>query len=217
MNGWEVLKALPLTRRVRKRLHQSHRWVSSLCSGSGDPQLRARCQEEGYELLEVDVAVSKGWDLTAPSVWRALSWAAYTGRVVAVLADPPFRTWQQVQTQAEAPVVLRTFDQPWGLENLPASLSAKVDEDTLLAVQPLWLWTVASIARGVGIPLCYSEGEPGGFEVKAWSSKVMKPFATWSNCSAYRVPRARKGPHPTRPLRGCSNLGFTQYRITLVV
>ena len=63
LQGWEALKAFPVNRRTRKRLHSSTAWVPSLCSGKGDPRLRYYCQEQGYELLEVDLINSKGWDL----------------------------------------------------------------------------------------------------------------------------------------------------------
>ena len=92
--GWELLKALPINRRHRKRLHQSRFWVLSLCSGPGDARLRAQCQAAGYELVEVDVLRSRGWDLTDKPLWEALSWAAFTGRVAAMIADPPMRTWE---------------------------------------------------------------------------------------------------------------------------
>eukprot|EP00439_Symbiodinium_sp_Y106_P018324 s9351_g2.t1 len=182
--GWELLKALPVNRRTRKRLHHSKCWVLSLCSGLGDPRLKARCQEEGYDLVEVDLSTSKGWDLADQGLWKALSWAAFTGRVSAVLADPPVRTWHQVKTGDGSHTKLRTYEEPWGTQGLAQALQARVNVDTLTGIQPLWLWTVASIAKGEGIPICLTAGEPGGEGIEAWEQLVMDPFARWSNCSS---------------------------------
>ena len=205
--GWELLKALPVNRRTRKRLHHSKCWVLSLCSGLGDPRLKARCQEEGYDLVEVDLSTSKGWDLADQGLWKALSWAAFTGRVSAVLADPPVRTWHQVKTGDGSHTKLRTYEEPWGTQGLAQALQARVNVDTLTGIQPLWLWTVASIAKGEGIPICLTAGEPGGEGIEAWEQLVMDPFARWSNCSSYRVPWTLSGTRYTRPLRVFSNLG----------
>ncbi|CAE7765514.1 GIP [Symbiodinium sp. CCMP2592] len=206
--GWDLLKALPVNRRLRKRLHASQNWVLSLCSGRGDPKLKARCQEEGYELVEVDLQTSRGWDLTDAPLWKALCWAAFTGRISAILDDPPIRTWQKTDT-GSGMMKLRTYAEPWGVQGLKGTLQAKVDEDTLVSVQPLWLWTVASVARGKGVPMCFSEGEPGGSDVRAWKEAVMDPFAEWSNCCFYKVPWTSVGAQHTRPLRVCSNLQFS--------
>ena len=208
-NGWELLKALPVNRRQRKRLHGSHSWVLSLCSGAGDPRLRSQCQATGYELVEVDLVKSQAWNLNNESLWKALLWAAFTGRVVAVLADPPVRTWNQVQTHESPAVKVRSYEEPWGTNSLRASTQKRVDEDTLLGVQPLWLWTVASVSKGEGIPFCYTTGCPGADDVKAWDELVTKPFAVWSNCTSKDVPWALEWGKWTRPLKVCSNLGLT--------
>ena len=102
---------------------------------------------------------------------------------------------------------MRSCEQPWGEPGLKLSTQGKVDEDTLLGIQPLWLWTVASIAKGEGIPMCYTEGVVGS-DSQAWHDLVTKPFAAWSNCSPRHVPWTREGGRHTRQLRVCSNLGL---------
>ena len=206
VKGWELLKALPVNRRQRKRMHNSTSWVISLCSGSGDQRLRDQCQAQGHELVEVDLVRAQGWDLTNEALWKALSWAAFTGRVSAILADPPTRTWYQVRTQELPAVQVRSYHQPWGADSLKPSTQARVDEDTLLGVQPLWLWTVASIAKGEGVPFCYTAGDPDITDLKAWDELVIGPFARWSNTTQRKVPWTSEGTKHTRPLRVCSNL-----------
>ncbi|CAE7644534.1 GIP, partial [Symbiodinium necroappetens] len=49
-----------------------------------------------------------------------------------------------------------------------------VDDDTLLGIQPMWLWTLASLAKGEGA--------------------VVHPFAEWSNSTEFGVPGVRSLP-----------------------
>ncbi|CAE6927973.1 RE1 [Symbiodinium sp. CCMP2592] len=208
VNGWELMQAFPLNRRQRKKLHSSTSWVLSFCSGKGDPRLKAQCQAAGYDLVEIDLVRSKGWDLTSEGVWKAISWASYTGRVAAVLADPPMRSWAPMQTGEDQTTRVRTREYPWGVDGLKESVRARVDNDTLLGIQPLWAWTLASISKGVGIPLCYTSGDSGGEEVQAWDELVVKPFAMWSNCSCRAVPWTLEEHKWTKPMKVCSNLGL---------
>eukprot|EP00439_Symbiodinium_sp_Y106_P047630 s3065_g6.t1 len=93
-SGKQVLKALPLSRSSRRELLASTRWVVHLCAGESkvnDP-LALWAQEQGAYLIRVDLQEKggKGWDLSQPhGAWRALLWAAATGRIVAVLSSPP--------------------------------------------------------------------------------------------------------------------------------
>ncbi|CAE7531161.1 RE1 [Symbiodinium sp. CCMP2592] len=208
VQGWELLKALPLNRRMRKRLHNSSSWVLSLCSGRGDPGLKAMCQQQGYDLVEVDVLTSRGWDLTDAGLWRAITWAAYTGRVAAVIADPPVRSWQRMYT-SEGPTQLRTPSAPWGVQGLKESSQTKLDNDILLSLQPLWVWTVASVARGQGVPFCLTEGKFADYDLQEQRESVLELFARWSNCKFYSAPWTIKGAQHTRPLQVCTNLGFS--------
>ena len=71
-------------------------------------------------VLNVDIRRKgcKGWDLTkVEGVWRALLWAAATGRIAVILSSPP---------------------------------QAKDEGRALMNLQPLFLWSLASVARGRG-------------------------------------------------------------------
>ena len=84
----------------------------------------------------------------------ALSWAAFSGRVLAVVSDSPMRTWATVQTAEGTSVRLRGIEHPWGEPGIKPGLQTKVNDDTLLGVMPMWLWTLSSIAKGEGVPFC---------------------------------------------------------------
>ena len=90
--GWNYLKAIPCSRQKRKRL-MTMPWVIRLFAGKGDgvdPIFKEL--EDSRVLVEVDVARSSAFDMFKVSgVYRALLWAAATGRVDGVLGAPPCR------------------------------------------------------------------------------------------------------------------------------
>ncbi|CAE7503519.1 GIP, partial [Symbiodinium necroappetens] len=116
VNGWGAIKGLPFNRRCRKRLHQSHAWVLHLGANKVDPSLKQLCQSQGLELVVLD-GTSNG--LLEPRAWKALSWAAFSGRVLAIVGDAPMRTWGTVQTDASSSVRLRSKMHPWGEPGVP--------------------------------------------------------------------------------------------------
>ena len=67
-NGWELLKAVPLNRRVRKRLHQSYSWLLHLGSGPIDPVLKQVCREQQIEIVSINLAEGKTME---PGVWES--------------------------------------------------------------------------------------------------------------------------------------------------
>ena len=94
--GRRLLKALPLRRAKRRTLLQSHKWLVHLCAGPprAHEPIAQWCDSQGIIMLNVDLKASggKGWDLTKrKGVWRALMWAAVTGRIVGVFSSPPRR------------------------------------------------------------------------------------------------------------------------------
>eukprot|EP00439_Symbiodinium_sp_Y106_P005521 s9192_g1.t1 len=141
INVWEVIKGLPFNRRVRKRLHQSHMWVVQLGIGQGDPIMSQACKRWGIELVQLDT--SQGATVK-PEVWKALSWAAFTGRIAGIIANAPMRTWSSVQTTEEEFVWHRSVLHPWGTPSNSRRAQERVEADTWVALQPMWLWTVAS-------------------------------------------------------------------------
>eukprot|EP00439_Symbiodinium_sp_Y106_P083071 s597_g22.t2 len=174
INGWEAVKGLPFNRRVRKRLHQSHSWVLQLGTGNVDPVLKQMCYAQGYELVQLDVFSNV---TLRPEVWKALSWAAYTGRVAGILAEAPTRTWFPVQVSEDEVWRLRSACFPWGDPLTSPKARERVDADTIVALQPMWLWTVSSIARGEGIPMCQTQAVPPHDAAQPWLKGVVDPFA----------------------------------------
>ena len=93
-NGWKLLKAMTCwNRRYRRRLHGSHNWVVHLFAGpSKDDQLQT-LNKGDQVLVEVDIRQSAALDMTQGPIWELLSWAARKGRISAILAGPPCRTF----------------------------------------------------------------------------------------------------------------------------
>ncbi|CAE7359300.1 RE1 [Symbiodinium sp. CCMP2592] len=207
VNGWEVLKGLPLNRRTRKRLYQSRCWLINQAPGPVDPLLRQMCEQRGVEL--VNVAEFKA-SSSEPSVWRALSWACYSGRVSAIVAEAPMRTWNDIQVSTGESVKLRSAGFPWGCPTNTRSMQDGVNADTLSGLQPFWLWTLASIAKGEGIPMCQTQSVASQDPTHPWVSLVVGPFAKWSNSSCLQVPCRAEGQPQHRSIVACTNLGFSQ-------
>ncbi|CAE7795583.1 GIP, partial [Symbiodinium sp. CCMP2456] len=202
-NGWEVLKGLPFNRGFRKRLHQSHAWLLHFSSGPADSALRGLCKDRGVELVELTST-----SLLAPEVWQALSWAAFTGRVSGIVSEALMRTWSGIRVNDAKVVRLRDEKHPWGSPCNDAAHQLRVEDDTVLALRPLWLWTLSSIARGEGIPICQVQSLQAECVCEPWMNAVIAPFAEWSNCSRFDVASVRETAMVTKPLHVCTNLGF---------
>ena len=185
-HGWSLLKRLPLSRARRRALHASRNWVVSLCCGASsenDP-LRSWSQEQNFEYLGVDIRApgGRGWDLCAESgVWSVLLWAAAQGRIAAVLSSPPHRTWNPRDEGATG----RTTEDPWAV----ASYDAVLLKESILAIQDMLLWSIASIARGFAIPFLKEVSSifPAlrGQDSKIcsdsfWHTEAWKSFQTWA-------------------------------------
>ena len=168
VNGWEVLKQLPFNRRVRKRLHSSHTWVLKIGPDVADPLLLQLCQQNGFELVELG-ATKEG--MCDPEIWKALSWAAFTGRVAGIIADAPMRTWMRINTSEKDAVRYRSAQHPWGIPSAPAKVQDRIETDSLAALLPLWLWTLSSVSRGEGIPLCQVQAMPDNDAAQAWEDR----------------------------------------------
>eukprot|EP00439_Symbiodinium_sp_Y106_P050041 s545_g6.t1 len=91
-SGWTYLRAIPGSRQRRKRMMCSP-WVVHLYSGPDrhvDPFFREL--DDGRVLVQVDINRSKSEDMgMVAGVYRALLWAAATGRVDGILGSPPGR------------------------------------------------------------------------------------------------------------------------------
>ena len=186
-HGWNLLKRLPLCRAKRRSLHSSQHWVVALCSGpipEGDP-LKLWAQERNLEYLAIDVQApgGRGWDLTVEGgAWSVLLWAAARGRIAAVLSSPPHRSW----CPKEESVHTRSAEDPWAT----SSGDHTVFKESVLAIQDMVLWSIASIARKCAIPFlkeiasaspvrCAGEGvgiRPESF----WETETWKIFQRWA-------------------------------------
>ena len=205
MVGWEVLKGLPFNRAMRKKLHQSHSWVLHMGANKPDPTLRQSCKAQHLDLVAFD---QSSCNTLKPEVWKALSWAAFTGRIAGILCDAPMRTWSSVKVHGASQVQLRSKDHPWGEPGNSEELQAKVDDDTTRGVQPMWLWTLASLARGEGVPFCQTHVLQSESRSTPWLKAVVSPFAEWSNSTEFAVPGVHEGVRQTKPFQVCTNLGF---------
>ena len=100
--GWSYLKAVPISRRMRKRLMTTP-WVVNLFSGHMDGCVHFKTFEDGAVLVEMDIVRSKAFDMRKPAgAYRALLWAAATGRVKGLMASPPMRATVDEELVAKA-------------------------------------------------------------------------------------------------------------------
>ncbi|CAE7308079.1 RE1, partial [Symbiodinium sp. KB8] len=167
-SGWEYLKELPLSRRLRKRLLRSRAWVLNLFSGkkhSADPLQELNGQvnldtNTEVVMLNVDVLLNGGWSLMGPA-YKALMWAAMSGRLKAVLGVPPVKTFgfQRQEDKAGPPRPLRSSTQPYGVSDLHPVERHRVDRETSLVARQLLLYLVAH-ARSHGTGVKFRLGSP---------------------------------------------------------
>ena len=149
--GWKYLKDLPLTRKQRKRLMNSHDWIVHLYAREKDnmPYFK-QTTKDGQVFLEIDISRSKAWDLNQrASVYRALIWAACSGRISSLIGGPPCRTWSILRSRPKEgfPGPERDAQHLYGLDELPPKERVKVNQDTALVAKHLWIWTLAACSR----------------------------------------------------------------------
>ena len=180
-----VLKRLPLPRANRRVLLGSQRWVVHLCSGkvSQNDMIKRWCHEHGCEILHLDIMNKggKGWDLTDPDgPWSVLLWAAAAaGRIKAIFSSAPSRSWG-MRSPSTAHDPQRTREDPWCSQGM----YERAVRENLLLVQDMFLWTVASVAQGRGIPFLkefpdVSWGQ-GSNQASFWDTTVWTEFMQWS-------------------------------------
>ncbi|CAE7296882.1 RE1 [Symbiodinium sp. KB8] len=100
--GWNYLKALPISRRKRKQLMTSQ-WIVNLFAGPNPAAQEFKVLEDGCVLVEIDIARSRAHDLRkSHGAYRALCWAAATGRISGMLASPPLRSPDDEELVAKA-------------------------------------------------------------------------------------------------------------------
>ena len=100
--GWNYLKALPVSRRKRKQLMRCQ-WVVNLFAGPGPDTAEFKNIDGDSMLVEMDITRSRAFDMRKSSgAYRALLWAAATGRVKGVLSSPPMRSKTDEELVAKA-------------------------------------------------------------------------------------------------------------------
>ena len=149
--GWKYLKDLPLTRKQRKRLMNSRDWIVHLYVGEKDntPYFK-QATKDGQVFLEIDISRSKAWDLNQrASVYRALIWAACSGRISSLIGGPPCRTWSILRSRPKEgfPGPERDAQHLYGLDELSPKERVKANQDTALVAKHLWIWTLAACSR----------------------------------------------------------------------
>ncbi|OLQ10709.1 Retrovirus-related Pol polyprotein from transposon TNT 1-94 [Symbiodinium microadriaticum] len=89
--GWNYLKAMPLRRAMRKRLHQTS-WIVHLYAGPYDKKsdnLKVT-ERNGVTVLELDILRSSLFSLRGQGpAYKLLLWAALRGQIVSVVGGPP--------------------------------------------------------------------------------------------------------------------------------
>ncbi|OLP97454.1 Copia protein [Symbiodinium microadriaticum] len=150
--GETYLKALPISRRTRKALMNSKRWVVSLFNGvdySGEDPLKL-VAKEGKMLVEVDAKLSKLWDIHRHNaVYRVLLWAAATGRISDVIGAPPTDTWidSSVEGREQDLRLKRSKNEPFGISGLPPLQQQYLDRETAAFAKQMLIWMLASVCN----------------------------------------------------------------------
>ena len=214
-DGWNLLKRLPLSRARRRSLHSSMKWVVYLGSGTtgeSDP-IKLWAHGKGLEYLGVDVKESggRGWDLCAEyGVWSVLLWAAAQGRITVLLSTPPYRTWNNPNLGSTE----RSVADPWA----STSCDPAVLRESVMAIQDLFLWSVASIARGQAIPFLKeipatraATSENGHHRLTPetfWTTEVWTEFQHWARVSRLEFCQGSLGHDWLRPSVVGTNLSL---------
>ena len=148
-----VLKRLPLPRATRRVLFGSKRWVVHLCSGkvSQNDMIKWWCHEHKCEILHLDILNKggRGWGLDRSG--RSLVCApvgsssrSHQGNIF-LCTLKVFGVWDH-----QALIMIRSG--PVMILGVRRVLMSVRFGRTYFLVQDMFLWTVASVAQGRGIP-----------------------------------------------------------------
>ena len=213
--GKEYLKALPLSRRDRRRLLASTSWVVHLYAGAEsekDDPFRV-LNKNGKVLLEIDVVNSRLWNMNlVGGAYRMLLWAAASGRVEDVLGGPPCRTFSALLHRPKEgyPQPARSPAHLYGLPGLDERRRNQVNRDTALIAKQLLLWNVAFVARGgdfVGF-LVEHPGDPNGYRQECgdvpiypslWLTGMWREFERTFGMTRVDFDQGALGHHAVKP------------------
>ena len=143
-------------------------------------------------------------------VWSVLLWAAIQGRVTVVLSSPPYRTWNGGCSSNPT----RSPEDPWAAtSNDPIVL-----RESLIAVQDMFLWSLASVAKGKAIPFLKeipsastgtrSESGHGVRPETFWETETWKEFQSWARVEVFDFCQGSLGHEWLRPTVIGTNLGL---------
>ena len=186
--GEKSLKALPLSRKKRRALISSRRWVVNLASEeatSSDSPFNVMALA-GKVVLDVNLARSRLWDLNREDgVYQLLLWAAATGRVSDIIAVPPCSTWPNSLAPTRGPesYPTRSATSPYGIKELTAWQRQQVDAETALLAKPMLLWVLAQMRgnQDVGFLLdlpsdCERLRRDDPHRASVWSTELWNSF-----------------------------------------
>ena len=212
-HGEKYLKELPLSRRKRKSLLNSQRWVVFLHQREGlkegDPM--EVVPKNGKVILEVNTKSSRLWDLNRPGgVYQLLLWAAADGRITDIVGSPPHETWPTARTPLRGPESYprRTTAEPYGRDGLPPLQQQRLNEETSYVAKQMMLWAVAMASGNgnVGFMMEFPEDQEnmqGNMPTQAslWTTEMWKSFksvAGMSSSSFYLGAFGHRSPNPVR-------------------
>ena len=161
-SGKRMMKQLPINRARRRALLSSEAWAVHLCSGKpkSENPIRSWAEERNVQLLEVDVLAKGG-----------KGWNLKIKEGV----------WRVLLWAAATGRIVSIFSSPHD------RLSG---EDSALGLQPMFLWSLASVARGCGVPYV--------FEAPIVLEPEYKKFIAWSGGTVCRFDQANLGGNYTR-------------------
>ena len=139
---------LPWNRRKRRRLAQAKQIVIHLFSGPDARYWEKALQQNGVEVLCVDLQAAVAADLHDDNVYRFLLALAATGRVKAIVGGPPCRTVSALRYQDDdGPGILRSEEHPYGLPSISLAEQALVWGDSILLFRMLALYVLCEDVR----------------------------------------------------------------------
>ncbi|CAE7943851.1 GIP [Symbiodinium sp. KB8] len=185
--GEVYLKALPLTRRMRRLMMSSKKWVVNLNVGKAEEKEDpfSVVSRNGKVFLEVNYEKSRLWDLhKRGAVYQMLLWAASAGRISDVIGCPANDTWVNEATPEErkAATPRRTDEEPFGLKDLPPLQQQRLDRETAGIAKQMLIWMMSSMCSlgPVGfmmeLPADVEESESDPGHASIWQTELWKAF-----------------------------------------
>ena len=139
---------LPWNRRRRRRLERARQIGVHLFSGPDTKYWERTLQQDGVEVLCVDLQADTPADLHDNYVFMYLLALAASGRVKAVVGGPPCRTVSALRYQDDGgPGILRTEQFPYGVPSLSSSDLELVVGDSVLWFRMLALYILCEEVR----------------------------------------------------------------------